>query len=52
MNVTPKTNKLHDWIDSEVPSMIDDEMESKAEEIVFDNETLKQIETEVTKLLK
>lgn len=57
MNVTTRekqssTNELHDWIDSEVPQMIDDEIENKFDENMFDEETLKQIEAKVTAMLK
>lgn len=57
MNVTTRekqssTNELHDWIDSEVPQMIDDEIENKFDENLFDAETLKQIEAKVTAMLK
>ena len=57
MNVTTRekqssTNELHDWIDSEVPQMIDDEIENKFDENLFDEETLKQIEAKVTAMLK
>ena len=57
MNVTTRekqssTNELHDWIDSEVPQMIDDERENKFDENLFDEETLKQIEAKVTAMLK
>ena len=43
---------MHDWIDSEVPQMIDDEIENKFDENLFDEETLKQIEAKVTAMLK
>lgn len=47
MNVTPKEkNDLHDWIDNEVPQMIENA------EIVFDEESLKMVEKKVTELLK
>lgn len=57
VNVTTRekqssTNELHDWIDSEVPQMIDDEIENKFDENLFDEETLKQIEAKVTAMLK
>ena len=57
MNVTTRerqssTNELHDWIDSEVPQMIDDEIENKFDENLFDEETLKQIEAKITAMLK
>ena len=56
MNVTKErktgTNELHNWIDSEVPQMIDDEAEKQNTEIVIDKETLKQIEAKVASMLK
>ena len=45
-------NELHDWIDAEVPQMIDDEINNQQPEIIFDKQQLKKIEEEVTKLLK
>ena len=57
MNVTAKekpsgTNELHDWIDAEVPQMIDEEIETQYDETLIDKETLKQIEAKVTAMLK
>jgi len=54
MNVTPREKKteLHDWIDAEVPQMIDERVGEKNTDITFDEEALKEIEKEVTKLLK
>ena len=55
MNVTKTEsaqNELHDWIDNEVPQMIEDEIDSQNVEITIDKESLKRIEAEVTKLLK
>ena len=56
MNVTKdrktSTNELHNWIDAEVPQMIDDEAENPKTEIVIDKETLKQVEKKVTEMLK
>ena len=55
MNVTkkePVKNDLHEWIDNEVPQMIEDEINSQNVEITIDKESLKRIEAEVTKLLK
>ena len=45
-------NELHDWIDAEVPQMINDEIENKFDENLFDEETRKQIEAKVTAMLK
>ena len=45
-------NELHDWIDAEVPQIIDDEVDAQNPEFVIDKESLKAIEKEVTKLLK
>ena len=54
MNVTQrdKKNELHEWIDDEVPQMIDERVGEKNTDITFDEEALKVIEKEVTKLLK
>ena len=57
MNVTAKekpsgANELHDWIDAEVPQMIDEEIETQYDETLIDKETLKQIEAKVTAMLK
>ena len=41
-----------DWIDAEVPQMINDEIENKFDENLFDEETRKQIEAKVTAMLK
>ena len=57
MNVTAKekpsgTNELHEWIDAEVPQMIDEEIETQYDETLIDKETLKQVEKKVTEMLK
>ena len=57
MNVTAKeepsgTNELHEWIDAEVPQMIDEEIETQYDETLIDKETLKQIEAKVASMLK
>ena len=45
-------NALHDWIDEEVPQIIEGEAATYDPDLIFDEEQLKQIEKEVTKLLK
>ena len=47
-----QNEKLHEWIDNDVPQMIDENVANQSPEIVFDEEALKKIEKEVTKLLK
>ena len=60
MNVTAKekpsgTNELHDWIDAEVPHMIDEEMQSLQadhDEVTVDEESLKQTKKEIGDIIK
>lgn len=51
-NASESKSEIQEWIDEEVPHIIDEEAENLDPEYALDEEQLKQIEKKITEMLK